>query len=241
MVRVAVAVFVLALAMTLWLPGGGAEAAANGLSQSQVCNAGKADVTFRWQNVNPQATQVWLDLSTSNNGWRNGTFISAGPFDATTASYSWAGLAPGKQHYFRINQQLPSGRWEGSETSPFFTSCLDPAAGGATAEEIRYRNQSTAMLYAWVVKVKQSSRYSPSNTALFSDLISSFKNLEPVPPRFQDAHYNLLDSLNRANDYLLNPPGGRYVRADFDDLLDDLDDAFDDYILVVGVAVPSLR
>ncbi len=122
-----------------------------------------------------------------------------------------------------------------------FTSCADQSSSGATPEEIHYRNQATSLLYAFVVKVKQSSRYSPSNRQLFTDLISSLNNLEPVPPRFQDVHYSLIDALTRVNDYLLNTPASKYDSDYVDQLENDMLDALDDYQLVVGISVPSLR
>lgn len=218
-----------------------ADAAATGLNQSQVCSNGKADVTFTWRGTNPSATQVWLDLTTTNNSWKNGTFISAGPFDATTTSYTWTGLTPGKQHYFRINQQLPNGRWEGSATAPFFTSCADPTASGANPDEIRYRNAATAQVYAFVVKAKQDISTNQSFYQMFGDFALALKNLEPVPPRFQDVHYELVDAAFAVDDYIKNPPGGKYSTTAFRDQLESLADALDDYALVVGINVPSLR
>jgi hypothetical protein len=89
MTRTAVFLVALMLGLAVALPARSADAAASGLGQSQVCNGGKADVTFTWSGTSSTASQVWLDISTSSNGWKNGTFISAGPFDTATRSYTW--------------------------------------------------------------------------------------------------------------------------------------------------------
>jgi hypothetical protein len=235
MKKAAFLIVALFLVLAVALPAREADAAASGLGQSQVCNGGKADVTYTWSAT---AQQVWLDISTMNNSWKAGTFISAGPFDTKTTSYTWTGLAPGKQHYFRINQQLATGRWEGSATAPFFTSCGDPSASGATPDEIRYRNEATAQVYAFAVKVKQDIKTNQSYYQMFGDFARALQNLEPVPSRFQDAHDELVGAAGAVDDYIQNPPGGKYVNKDFQALLGSLADALDDYALVVGINIP---
>jgi UDP-N-acetylmuramyl tripeptide synthase len=74
---------------------------------------------------------------------------------------------------------------------------------------------------------------------MFGDFAHSLSNLEPVPPRFQDAHYELVDAANAVDDYIHNPPGGKHVTADYRVLLRALVDALNDYGAVVGISLPQ--
>jgi len=98
---------------------------------------GKVQTTFSWQGNDPAALQQWIDLSTSDNGWQAGTFISAGPFAGSATSFNWNGLLANTGHYVRVNQQLAGGTWDPSttfsfQTPPCATSQVSTQTGGST-------------------------------------------------------------------------------------------------------------
>jgi len=108
---------------------GRVEAAANQLLTTQYCEGGRAKVTFSWTGGNAASLEQWLDLSIFDNGWRDGTFIFAGPLVGSLATYTWEGLTPATQHYVRVNQQLGNRTWDPSQTFSFRTITC---AGAAT-------------------------------------------------------------------------------------------------------------
>lgn len=65
--------------------------------------------------------EQWIDLSLIDNGFASGTFLGAGPFqvrfprgpDASPigSAFGWTGIAPGRQHYFRVNARYDGGGW----------------------------------------------------------------------------------------------------------------------------------
>ena len=95
------------------------------VSVQQACdNQGKVNATFQWL-AKAQGNQ-WLDVSTQNNGFAPGTFGSAGPLPNGTASYSWGGLSPATNYYWRVNTQTGSG-WATSNTASFSSlTCMPP-------------------------------------------------------------------------------------------------------------------
>jgi hypothetical protein len=115
-----------------------AEAGANQLLNTQYCENGRVKVTFTWTGGNTAALEQWLDLSIFDNGWRDGTFLFAGPLVGSLATYTWEGLTPGTQHYVRVNQQLGNRSWDPSQTFSLMTigcggaPAAAPAAGGAS-------------------------------------------------------------------------------------------------------------
>jgi hypothetical protein len=76
-----------------------------------------ASVRFTWTPA-AGATQQWLDLSTTDLNWAQGSFTSAGPFEATSTSYTWQGIKGGAPHFWRINSLTPDG-WSSSQTAAF--------------------------------------------------------------------------------------------------------------------------
>lgn len=112
-----------------------AEAGANQLLTTQYCEGGRVKATFSWTGGNTAALEQWLDLSIFDNGWRDGTFIFAGPLVGSLATYTWEGLTPATQHYVRVNQQLGNYTWDPSQTFAIRTIGCDgapapPAAPG---------------------------------------------------------------------------------------------------------------
>src|SRR3954468_16589552 len=75
-----------------------AEAGANQLLNTQYCENGRVKVTFKWTGGNAASVEQRLALSTSANGWRDGTFIFAGPLVGSLTTYTWEGLTPGTLH-----------------------------------------------------------------------------------------------------------------------------------------------
>ncbi len=93
-----------------------------GLPQAN-CNGNTASVRFDW-TVASGASQVWLDLSLADNGFAPGTFVSAGPLDPNSSSYTWSGILTSRVHYWRVNALMSSG-WQPSATSAF-VACGNP-------------------------------------------------------------------------------------------------------------------
>jgi hypothetical protein len=124
-----VALWLLLLSLAV-LPLHRAHASASQVYMNQTCVQGKANVTFSWVGSDTSSLQQWIDLSTQDNGWQDGTFISAGPIAGSATSYTWSGLAAGTPHLARINQQLASGAWDPSATFSFTTiDCAPPPPG----------------------------------------------------------------------------------------------------------------
>ena len=122
-----------------------AHAAASRVAFSQTCSHGKSNLTINWEGNDPAAWEQWIDLSTSDDGFRAGTFLSAGPIASRTTTYIWDGLEPNTTHYLRINQLLPDGRWDPSRTIRVTTACgLEVAAKGVAIEILGFADRATA-------------------------------------------------------------------------------------------------
>jgi hypothetical protein len=121
----------LALGLALLVAPPRAEAAADQLFATQSCEAGTVRIVFNWTGGNPAAVEQWLDLTVFNNGWLDGTFLSAGPMQGGVAEYAWQGIAQNTQHYVRVNQQLGNGTWDPSPTFPVKTILCGTAAAPA--------------------------------------------------------------------------------------------------------------
>lgn len=203
-----------------------------GLNTTQSCAAGgTADITFNWRGVGSNSRQVWVDLTTGNN-WRAGTYLSAGPFTASDASFTWTGIQANKTHFYRITEQLSSGAWVASVTSNFKAACAT-AASNATPEEQSYRNRASAQLTAVFVRLIQAPRSSRlSLISTLDDFVNTLNGLEPVPPRFRDVHYQLRDVMA---EFVACARSNACSRTELEELLDELEDALDDYELVVGI------
>ena len=86
----------------------------------QACSAanpGTTEVKFSWPQA-PGAGQVWLDLTRYEIGFQTGAFAGAGPFSATATSYTWQGLSPSTQYYYRVNALYADG-WHALKTGSF--------------------------------------------------------------------------------------------------------------------------
>jgi hypothetical protein len=224
----------LALFAAAWilLGTGNATAAPTGLNVSQSCSGNTANMTFTWRGVAANSQQVWIDLTTNDN-WRAGTYISAGPFAASDTSFVWSGIKANQLHYFRMTEQLANGSWVASVTSSFTAVCGAPANSGATPEEQSYRNRATAQLTALAVRIVQTPRSSRTTlVATLNDFVTTLNGLEPVPPRFRDVHYQLRDVMA---EFVSCARSNACSRAELEDLLDEIEDALDDYSLVVGI------
>src|SRR3954447_1550389 len=83
---------VVALGGALLLPirAGESEAAISRLQYSMGClKDGRVTVYFLWTGGSPNPRQQWMDISTQNNNWIPGTFLSAGPFGPNAQSFDW--------------------------------------------------------------------------------------------------------------------------------------------------------
>ena len=120
--RFAVLAFVsfLALSAGLVVPHlrhGTSEAAVSRLQYSMGClRDGRVSVYLLWSGGATNPRQQWVDLSTLNNNWIPGTFLSAGPFGPNAQSFDWNGMTPGTRHYIRVNQLLQNNSWDASQT-----------------------------------------------------------------------------------------------------------------------------
>jgi len=104
-------------------------AAATGATLSQptvTCAATRATVNFAWRPV-PGSSEQWIDLTTLDNNFAAGTYISAGPFNGSITTYSWEGIAGGTKHFWRVTS-LSSDGWVASEAGNL-TPCASTASG----------------------------------------------------------------------------------------------------------------
>src|ERR1044071_5027267 len=120
-IRLAVLVVVslVALGGALVLPGrvGESEAAVSRLQYSMGClKDGRVTVYFLWSGGTANPRQQWIDLSTQNNNWIPGAFLSAGPFGPNAQSFDWNGMMPNTRHFIRVNQLLQNNSWDASPT-----------------------------------------------------------------------------------------------------------------------------
>jgi hypothetical protein len=234
MLRTLLAITVAALALAGVESAG---AAPTGLSTMQSCTGSTAQVTFFWRDVSPGAQQVRIDVTT-NDHWRAGTYLSSPAIAATATAYTWPGIKPNQQHFYRVSEQLAGGSWASSITSSFTAVCSSSASSAATPEEQSYRNRATAQLYALAVRLDQRADglANPSLLSVANDFVAALNGLEPVPPRFSDVHYQLRDAMSELRGCLSSPSCSSNERLI---LTDDVIDALDDYELVVGIDLPS--
>jgi len=107
----------IAWAMTVSLPG--AENT-NQTAIEQACSAtnpGTTAATFSWPPAYG-AHQVWLDLSVYDNNFAGSSFVGVGPFNPNATSYTWQGLQPGLQYYYRVHALYSDG-WHALKLGSF--------------------------------------------------------------------------------------------------------------------------
>ena len=112
------------------------------------CTPNNVGVTFTWIPVAGAEVQ-WLDLSLTDNDFAAGTFLGAGPLDPSTDQFSWDGLIPGSQYFWRINALTPNG-WVPSATDAFST-CNAPSPGSAPSDP-----QGAATLFVDLVEATRA-------------------------------------------------------------------------------------
>jgi hypothetical protein len=84
------------------------------------CGGGRANVTFGL-GAQPAGTfATWIDLTVFDNGFAPGTFIGANASGQT--QYTWSGILPNVQHFWRANSQNASG-WTQTTGGSFTASC----------------------------------------------------------------------------------------------------------------------
>src|SRR6478736_3201067 len=99
-----------------------ADASANYLTVDLACTqGGGVDAQVSWIGASTTATQQWMDISLTNNGWAQGTFAGIGPVAAGKTSIVASALIPNAIYFVRINQQLPGNYWDPSPTFDFRT------------------------------------------------------------------------------------------------------------------------
>src|SRR5215208_504966 len=73
--------------------------AAASLYLAQRCESnGTVSLAFVWEASDPNARQVWVDVSNQSNSWLPGTFTGAGPLPASATSFAWVGWQPGTSY-----------------------------------------------------------------------------------------------------------------------------------------------
>lgn len=124
MLPVSLAVAIALVALNVREPAQPAAAAGATLSfPSATCQGATASVGFTWTPV-AGATKQYLDISTNDNGWADGTFIGT-ELSGSQAVLIWNGITSGVPHVWRINALTASG-WSVSETGAF-VPCGGPA------------------------------------------------------------------------------------------------------------------
>jgi hypothetical protein len=117
--RSAIGLFVLAFAFSSDIRGAHADADHLAID-NQGCLPGLW-VHFRWQPGAQLPAQQWIDISSEDNGWLEGTFQSSPALDGSHNIYSWRGLTPATAYYVRLNQLRPHGSWNTTPTLAFTT------------------------------------------------------------------------------------------------------------------------
>lgn len=85
---------------------------------------GQTEAILRSRGEGSRLDETWVDLSLSNNGFIDGTFLGSGPILPTdrdsATGYVWAGLMPGRAHFYRLNARI-GDRWHEIGTGTFVT------------------------------------------------------------------------------------------------------------------------
>jgi len=95
------------------------------------CLGELSSVQLSWSGIDPAASEVSLDLSYQDNGFRAGSFRNSGAMSATSTAVTWDNLPGGRTYYVRLNQSI-GGQ---SLTSPtyFFETCAAKNASTPSA------------------------------------------------------------------------------------------------------------
>ena len=102
-----------------------AHAAASSVLIGQSCFSSGVSVAIAWSAGDAPVLQQFVDVSLEDNGWLPGTYSPQGPLAAGVTSFVLHSLPAGR-YYVRINQMLPNGTLEASETQSFVTMVCDP-------------------------------------------------------------------------------------------------------------------
>jgi hypothetical protein len=104
-----------------FVPCGGPEL----IGVTSVCalERGLAVVTFHWVPGVPAGLDLWLDLTVSETGFEEETFVSLGPLDTSARAATRGGVYANVVHYWRLNT-LTDGGWLPTEPQAFMVSCL---------------------------------------------------------------------------------------------------------------------
>jgi hypothetical protein len=87
------------------------------------CSRSSATVDFSWTSP-AGATESWIDLSLTDNGFVGGSYQSVGPFAGSTNAYSWPGLKTYEPYFWRVGSKTAAGTVV-SETG-VFVACSEP-------------------------------------------------------------------------------------------------------------------
>lgn len=126
------AVLILAtLSVGAWLSGH-SSALAEGATQIFAldrCVNDRSSVQLSWVGVDPGTTELSLDLSYQDNGFRQGTFRTSGALPANLDGVTWDNLPGGRTYFVRLNQTI-GGQSQSSATF-YFSTCSASTAPSA--------------------------------------------------------------------------------------------------------------
>jgi hypothetical protein len=105
--------------------------AATQIFAAENCFGDRATVRLSWIGVDPGATELSLDLSYQDNGFRAGTFRSSGAMSADLGTVTWDNLPGGRTYFVRLNQTV-DGQAQASATY-FFKTCSASTAPSTPA------------------------------------------------------------------------------------------------------------
>lgn len=102
---------------------------ATNLTQSigQCKSNGKVDVQFNWTPATNVTSQV-IYLSTQNNGFAAGTYITTNLNFGVVNNWNWVDLLSNTAHYWKISSQV-NGSWYDSSTATFTTPYCQVSSG----------------------------------------------------------------------------------------------------------------
>ena len=183
MLPVSLAVAIALVALNVREPAQPAAAAGATLSfPGATCQGATASVGFTWTPV-AGATLQYLDISTQDNGWADGTFIGT-ELSGSQAALVWNGITAGVPHVWRVNALTAAG-WSVSDTGAF-VPCGGPALLWGPLDCV---DQQTAKVkFHWAPPT-------PKADLVYMDLgfdpnfaPGTFAGAGPLPPELQ--HYD---------------------------------------------------
>jgi hypothetical protein len=186
----------------------------------QSCEGTQVTASLRWESNTPNVQQRWIDLSTVDNGWLEGTYASLDVSASADNRVDWRGLPSRTYHYARLNQQVADGAWETSGNLSFETRLcgnapstrLAPAVLGFTVSARRPESEVSPPGSTMVRSCGEESLYAYLR---YIDRLSVTRNLESFDwliDGVSQPHSSMTAYIDGASVVLLLPLGGAPVR-----------------------------